>query len=371
MVNYLSQEEKLLAAEEEKYLEEEDDVDFPPVDIIAYNEQRSCSDLVRMYQKKQLVIDPDFQRDVVWTDPQQTRFIDSLMKQLPIPSMCISLDYKTDKRYIIDGLQRISTIVKFLTTENWKLSKLADVDSSISGKTVEEIKTQHEELYERVENMTIPITMIRYDSSKKTHNNYIFNIFHRLNTGGVKLNNQEIRNCIYNGEFNTFLKECAQYENWLLLMDRKQKKASRFEDEELVLRFFAFYDGYQNYKGKLTGFLNDYMYKHRLAHEDFIQDKDELFKQTVDLIYDRIFKEEPLKTSKVIAEGILLGVAKNLDTLVNLSNDELQDKYSRLIKSEPFLTKNLSGGMYRKDKALERINTSIKIFSSTSTGNDY
>ncbi|MFM6408470.1 MAG: DUF262 domain-containing protein, partial [Microcystis sp.] len=105
MVNYLTQEEKLLAAEEEKYLEEEDDVDFPPIDIIAYNEQRSCSDLVRMYQKKQLVIDPDFQRDVVWTDPQQTRFIDSLMKQLPIPSMCISLDYKTDKRYIIDGLQ--------------------------------------------------------------------------------------------------------------------------------------------------------------------------------------------------------------------------------------------------------------------------
>ena len=369
MVNYLSQEEKLLAAEEEKYLEEEDDVDFPPVDIIAYNEQRSCSDLVRMYQKKQLVIDPDFQRDVVWTDPQQTRFIDSLMKQLPIPSMCISLDYKTDKRYIIDGLQRINTIVKFLTTEDWKLSKLADVDSSISGKTVEEIKTQHEELYERVENMTIPITMIRYDSSKKAHNNYIFTIFHRLNTGGVKLNNQEIRNCIYNGKFNSFLKECAQYENWLLLMDRKQQKASRFEDEELVLRFFAFYDEYQNYKGKLTRFLNDYMYKHRLAHEDFIQDKDQLFKQTVDLIYDRIFKNEPLKTSKVIAEGILLGVAKNLDTLVNLSNDELQDNYSRLIKSEPFLTKNLAGGIYQKDKALERINTSIKIFSST--GNDY
>ncbi len=46
MVNYLTQEEKLLAAEEEKYLEEEDDVDFPPADIIAYNEQRSCSDLV-------------------------------------------------------------------------------------------------------------------------------------------------------------------------------------------------------------------------------------------------------------------------------------------------------------------------------------
>jgi hypothetical protein len=212
--------------------------------------------------------------------------------------------------------------------------------------------------------------VIRYDSSKKAHNNYIFTIFHRLNTGGVKLNNQEIRNCIYNGEFNTFLKECAQYENWLLLMDRKQKKASRFEDEELVLRFFAFYDEYQNYKGKLTRFLNDYMYKHRFAHADFIQDKDELFKQTVDLIYDKIFKGRPMsKTSKVIAEGILLGVAKNLDTLVNLSNSELQDKYSRLIKSEPFLTKNLAGGIYQKDKALERINTSIKIFSST--GNDY
>lgn len=364
MVNLLSNEEKLLAAEEEKYLEEEDDVDFPPSDIIAYNEQRSCSDLVRMYQKKQLVIDPDFQRDVVWNEPQQTRFIDSLMKQLPIPSMCISLDYKTDKRYIIDGLQRITTIVKFLTTEDWKLSKLPDVDPSISGKTVEEIKAQHEELYERVENMTIPITVIRYDSSKKTHNNYIFTIFHRLNTGGIKLNNQEIRNCIYNGEFNSFLKECAQYKNWRLLMNRDKNKSSRFEDEELVLRFFAFYDEYHTYKGKLTRFLNDYMYKHRFAKEDFIQSKDRLFKQTVDLIYNKFTQGEPIKTSKVITEGILLGVAKNLDTLANLSNEQLQSKYSRLIKSEPFLTKNLAGGIYQKDKALERINTSIKNFSS-------
>lgn len=336
MTSILIDEENLIEEEERKYLEEEDYANFPPSDIIAYNEQRSCADLVRMSEKKQLFIDPDFQREVVWSEAFQTRFIDSLIKQLPIPSMCISLDYKTEKRYVIDGLQRIASIIKFLTEEDWKLSKLLDIEPNISGKKVSEIKAQHRELYERVENITIPITVIRYDSRKTQHNNYLFTIFHRLNTGGLKLKNQEIRNCIYNGEFNTFLKECVKYPNWRKLMNMDDKKSYRFEYEELVLRFFAFYDNYLDYKGTLAKFLNEYMDKHRYASEAFICAKDRLFKQTVDLVYSKIAEEKPLKASKVVTEGCLLGVAKNLEHLEKMSNLSLRNKYQNLIKSKPF-----------------------------------
>ena len=86
-----------LEKEEENLFYEDESDQQPPSDIIAYNELRSCADLYRMYDKGILNITPDFQRNSVWSPPAQTRFIDSLIKQLPIPSMCFSLDFKTQK----------------------------------------------------------------------------------------------------------------------------------------------------------------------------------------------------------------------------------------------------------------------------------
>src|SRR3990172_6447283 len=109
---------------EEKTFQEDDSPEIPPPDVIAYNELRSCADLFRMHTQGILIIQPEFQREIVWPPPAQTSFIDSLTKQLPIPSMCFSMDYKTLKWQVIDGLQRMATILKFLSGENWTLSKL-------------------------------------------------------------------------------------------------------------------------------------------------------------------------------------------------------------------------------------------------------
>ncbi len=70
-----------------------DSIEVPPADIIACNELRSCADLYRMYRENILAIRPHFQCEVVWRNPAQTRFIDSRVKQLPIPRMCFALDY--------------------------------------------------------------------------------------------------------------------------------------------------------------------------------------------------------------------------------------------------------------------------------------
>ena len=129
-----------LAQEEEDVLSQDDSSDQPPSDIVAFNELRSCADLVRMYESNQLEIKPDFQRDIVWPNASQTRFIDSLTKQLPIPSMCIGLDYNTNSRIVIDGLQRMWSIIRFLTEENWKLSSLRDIDHRLSGKRMSYIQ---------------------------------------------------------------------------------------------------------------------------------------------------------------------------------------------------------------------------------------
>src|SRR4051812_10047025 len=100
---------------EEQGFQDDDNPDLPPSDIVAYNELRSCADLFRMHTQSSLIIQPEFQREIVWKTAAQTRFIDSLIKQLPIPSMCFSLDYKKQEWQVIDGLQRIWSIVQFLS----------------------------------------------------------------------------------------------------------------------------------------------------------------------------------------------------------------------------------------------------------------
>jgi Protein of unknown function DUF262 len=163
-----------------KNLEEQEDQTFyedsygevPPSDIVAYNELRSCADLFRMKSQGILDVSPDFQRDVVWKPTEQTRFIDSLLKQIPIPSMCFAQDYKAQKWIVIDGLQRISTIAKFLEGGDWKLSELDDIDQGLAGKSVAAIKTSRTTLhqyYTRIENLSIPITVLRCDFTKRNH----------------------------------------------------------------------------------------------------------------------------------------------------------------------------------------------------------
>ena len=306
---------------EELTFEESDSIDVPPSDLIAYNELRSCADLFRMYQEGTLDIRPDFQREVVWDDKKQTRFIDSLVKQLPIPSMCFSLDYKTDKRQVIDGLQRMWSIIRFLRGDDWRLSSLGDVDKKIAGQHVTSFRNSKPALhkyYTRVENATLPITVIRCDYSKPSHMDYLFTIFHRLNTGAVKLNNQEIRNCIYSGPLNDFLRELDVDQTWLKLNGRSSSAGNRYFGQEQILRVLAFHDKYRDYRGSLVKFLNRYMEKRRHTEEKFLQDKREVFNRTIRIVHNSILGGQPSEwrgTSLTVMEVTLVGVSLNLGNL--------------------------------------------------------
>ena len=116
-----------------------------------------------------------------------------------------------------------------------------------------------------VQDMSISLTVIRCDYSKKDHMNYLFTIFHRLNSGGVRLNNQEIRNCIYSGVFNDMLK-AFDHENadWKALIKRIRGTMNRFRSVELALRVLVFSDRRGMYEGNLARFLNDYMQDQRV-----------------------------------------------------------------------------------------------------------
>lgn len=327
--------------EEPSFNEDDSPDQMPPPDVIAYNELRSCADLVRMYERNRLLTNPDFQRDFIWKNSVQTRFIDSLIKSLPIPSMCVALDNATDERIVIDGRQRMSTIVRFLEQKEkpWRLARLDDIDPDISGKTSEQIKKDNPRYFDRVEEHTLPITVLRYDKGKQNHMDYIFKIFHRLNTGGEKLKNQEIRNCIYNGPLNRLLRDLDQVPGWRHLNHMKPGDNRRFVKQELILRFFAFfYQEKEAYKGGMAKFLNDFMNKHR---NDDDEEKKIIFQRVVSLLFSKIFNgKEPKENIPANAlYPIMVGVARNIDVLENIQSSKLSGSYQALIKSEAFADK--------------------------------
>ena len=173
--------------------------------------------------------------------------------------MCFALDPKEQKYIVIDGLQRMSTIKRFLNDPAWVLPKLKDIDQKISGRSVSDIKKQAPGTYRRIENISLPVTILRYDPGRSDNMDYIFTIFQRLNTFGERLNNQEIRNAIYQGPFSAFLRSCAKNRVWVeIARTQKRGRGSRMIAEERALRFFAFYDDANKYNGKLNKFLNDF-----------------------------------------------------------------------------------------------------------------
>ena len=349
----------------EQVLSEKDETDeTPPADIVAFNELRSCADLFRLYDDGQLNISPEYQRDLVWSPGYQTRFIDSLTKQLPIPSMCISLDYKTEQRQVVDGLQRMSSIIRFLSERDWRLSKLEDIDKRIANKTVEYIIREHREIYERVKNTTVPVTVLRCNLSKRTHQEYLFTIFHRLNTGGLKLTNQEIRNCIYTGPFNRLLRRIVAHKTFVRTFSISKHRKYRQSNEELVLRILTFSENFINYRGPLSKHLNSFMSKYRYANDDIIEIFENGFMQALTLLYERILAEEPLpRLSRATTEAILVGIIRNYETL-NLKKDkELVEMYVRLRADELFSLEALKEGLAARDRVVGRLKRATQIFS--------
>ncbi len=345
----------------------DDSPEVPPPDIIAYNELRSCADLFRMASQGILITQPEFQREIVWNGPDQTRFIDSLIKQLPIPSMCFSLDFRAQKWQVIDGLQRMATIIKFLSGESWTLSKLDDVDPRISGKPSSQFIGENSELHDlfvRVENLTLPITVLRCDYSKKSHTNYLFTIFHRLNSGGMKLNNQEIRNCIYSGSLNNLLKELNKYSAWMKINKMKNESGYRFTKQELILRLFAFHDQYRKFGGRLAKFLNEYMADNKDLDTHSISAKQTMFNRTIDIAYKKLFEGRvPTKLTITVLEALLVGISLNLDYLENQTSRTLKSLFTDLQNHEEFSEDRLKEGLSGKQRVINRMSAAERIFS--------
>jgi hypothetical protein len=329
-----------LAAQLESFETEDKTEPLPPSDIVAYNELRTCADLYRLFASGKLEIQPDFQIEVVWRADEQTRFIDSLVKRLPIPSMCFSFDYKTQRWQVIDGLQRMTSIINLLSDVPWKMSDLTDINAVLRNKTNLQLRTTAlgpDNVVSLVEDVSIPITVIRCDYNKNTHLRYLFTIFHRLNSGGVRLNNQEIRNCIYTGSFNAALKAFDRdNKDWAALKGRIWGGVKRFRSVEILLRILAFADKLKSYDGNLARFLNDYMHSRMSENANDLRDLTATLSEVARIgriAMARTWEKVPVSQF----EAILVGIMTNLEKLKKVPDKRIQLALEGLRKQPSFV----------------------------------
>lgn len=355
----------LLADTDATFEQEDAEQPIPPADIVAYNELRSCADLFRMHATGKLEIQPDFQREVVWKQDDQSRFIDSLVKQLPIPSMCFSLDYKTQRWKVIDGLQRMSSIIRFLSTHEWQLSNLQDIHPKLRSAKNTDLRHGNEEqkrLFALVEDVSIPVTVIRCDYTQRAHMLYLFTIFHRLNSGGVRLTNQEIRNCIYTGPFNDLLKAFDKTNtDWKSVKKRIWGSMDRFRSIEVLLRVLAFSDERETYDGNLARFLNLYMHRHANDDVETLGKLESRLKLVASTARQTLSREPQRKLPLLLVEALLVAMYTCSDQLAKMNEVRLAQAY-RDMRAHPSFLESARYAVTSVDNVKTRLNAAVASF---------
>lgn len=207
--------------------------------ITSFGTDMTFRELITMYEEGDLE-KPEMQRKYVWDKNEASRFIDSILLGLPVPSIFLA---KTDdeKRLIVDGYQRIMTVYDYVKRgifggdgKSFSLSNSDIINTRWRGKTFQELQPEEQR---KIRNS--PIHAIVFEQKEPKDDTGMYQIFERINTSGRSLKPQEIRNCVYHGKFNKLLLELNKYEAWRDLF-KNSEEDSRMSDVELILRMFAF-----------------------------------------------------------------------------------------------------------------------------------
>lgn len=296
---------------------------------------------------------PEYQRDFVWDEKRQAKFIESVVLGLPVPFIFVADVYGRDDKdeesdegnlEIVDGSQRIRTLTSFVKNE-LQLTGLEILDK-LNNFYFKDFSIPRQK---RFLNSTIRMIQI----SDKSDADVRFMMFERINTGSDELKAMEQRKGIYRGEFMDFIYECANNPLFVKLTRFTDKMKKRGEAEELILRFFAYSESYLDFKYSVIDFLNNYIKEKNENGFDkaTLSAKFEQMLEFVDSHFPNGFLRKPdvNKTPRIRFEAISVGVILALEV-----KSDLQPQSMDWLDSAAFVNE-ISGG--------SSINTSIKVKS--------
>ena len=332
----------------------------------------SFNELANMYEAEELVIDPEYQRLFRWSEGKQSRFIESILLEMPIPPIFV-IERRDGVYELIDGLQRISSYLHFLgkhhqrKEEDGSPSFLTltgcDIVESLNGYKWHELPTA---LQIKAKRYFVRIEVLKKESDQRLR----YDIFKRLNTGGENLSEQEIRNCsirLLDDRILEFIIEMSKNPDFKICIDTLSDEAKeKKQDQEYVLRFFAF----KNYREKYVHTVGDFLTQYIEVVADpeetsvvFNYEEERKIFETTFYILNKVFSERVfsrLANDKLIGqmrpnyfEAFTLGVQPKLDE-IDANDPEMIEKireaFIELRKNEEF--KKVTGGGVNYPKPL-------------------
>lgn len=267
---------------------------------------------------------PDYQRRRVWDNKRKSRLIESFIINVPIPPIFL-YEYDFSEYEVMDGLQRITSIVEFFDNK-FSLEGL-ELWYELNGRYYRDLP---DEIKKAIERRYLSAIILLKETAKDIKQEKMMKrfVFSRLNTGGMELSPQEIRNAVYSSEFNDSIIKMAESKIFRMLWgDLEDDSYKRMEDCELVLRFFAYKSACRHNIAKTTlDILDLYAEKAKEFQREDIEILEKLFYDTVSLVKsmfgDTAFKSDitSKRSEKMIYDTVMLcsaelveeGVAKYL-----------------------------------------------------------
>ncbi|WP_009961805.1 DUF262 domain-containing protein [Verrucomicrobium spinosum] len=331
-------------------------------------------------------LQPFYQRRQRWSDERKSKLIESFIMNVPVPPCFL---YESDfARYeVMDGQQRISAIWDFYTNR-FRLKGLEQWPE-LNGRIYDNLPS---EIKRGLDRRSISYVVLLRESASSSDDEMILRqqVFERLNTGGVELESQEIRHCIYHNDFDKLIIELCQHpamrRAWKLPLYSadeetnpspillKTPQYTKMRDAEFVLRFFALRHA-KHYRGGMQTFLDQYMVRSRRFTGVDITHLAQLFVSTIELA-ESIFGKllfRPWNDKKrswanqpqlAYADAVMVGLSSHIEDRDRLiqHREELISASKQLVVDSPAGT--FTGQRNTKDAVLERINVYSKMLET-------
>ncbi|MBB3268783.1 hypothetical protein FHW79_006459 [Azospirillum sp. OGB3] len=302
-----------------------------------------------------LILDPEFQRKYKWDKDgwgRASKFVESCLMRIPLPS-CYFAENDDRAHLVIDGVQRITTIIRFMDDE-FALEGMTAFPE-LNGKKFSELGS----LAADFESTTIRCVVLRNENPREL----IAEIFSRLNKGAVELSDQEIRHALFAGPFDKLLGELSQapaIKNFKIGKNGQTKKDSR-EGEELVLRYFAFKETSGEYSDNLTRFLDQFMEKSMKFDENRINDLRSNFLNSLNSCH-LVFSDDDIfcdisrnrRRQGIVYYDLLMGSLGDInEDILKDKKEKIREAFSELCNSPEF-RRLTAGGLQRKTSIARR-----------------
>ena len=326
----------------------------------------SFGEIMSMYEREEIIIDPEFQRLFRWNVYQKTRFIESILIGIPIPPIFVAED-EHGRWELVDGLQRISTIFSFFGVlrslpekNNWIMCK-GDIATDLENLACKDLPLKFQLNIKRA---SCRVEIIKWNSAFDMR----YELFNRLNTGGSELTDQEIRNAIFRGvskDFNNFLRRCAENVDFINIVQPTARQLEQLYMDELVLRFCSLIDFKEELSENISQHMTEYM-RNAVQNPERISDLETKFTQTVGLlapIGKAVFRGSNNVFSTSLYDCVMIGITKYYENYKSQRTDQIIGKIDELRESPNF--KKASGSASAsKSRIIKRIEVADEIFGA-------